>query len=78
MNLIPEWRHAWRLSSLQVAVLATAINAAAGAWSFFDGHIDPVLFASVNMGLSVAVAVARLVTQPKVREITAREQLDGR
>ena len=66
MNLIPEWRKCWRLTSVQFAILTAAINAAAGAWVAFEGHINPVAWASVNMILGVAMAVARVVSQPKV------------
>jgi hypothetical protein len=65
MNLIPEWRKAWRLTSVQLAVLGAALNAAAVGWSVFQGAVDPLVFASVNMVLSVAVAVARVVQQSK-------------
>lgn len=64
--LIPEWRKAWRLTSLQIAILTAVVNAAAGAWIAFDGHISPTLWASVNMILGVAVAIARVIPQPKV------------
>lgn len=64
--LIPEWRKAWRLTSLQIAILTAVVNAAAGAWVAFDGHISPILWASVNMILGVAVAIARVIPQPKV------------
>jgi hypothetical protein len=73
MKLIPEWRHAWRLTSLQLAALVAALNAAATGWVLFDGHINPVLYAAVNMGLGMAVAIARLIPQPKVRDITHKE-----
>lgn len=66
MTLIKQWRKAWRMSSVQLAVLTAMLNAAAGAWTHFDGQVSPVLWASVNMGLGVAVAVARIVQQPKL------------
>jgi hypothetical protein len=68
MNLIPEWRKAWRLTSVQLAVLGAALNAAAVGWSVFQGAVDPLVFASVNMVLSVAVAVARVVQQSKLQK----------
>lgn len=66
MNLIPEWRKSWRLTSVQLAILTAVLNAAAGAWVAFEGHINPVAWASVNMALGVAMAIARVVSQPKV------------
>lgn len=64
MSLIPEWRKAWKLTSVQLAVLGAALNAAAAGWSLFQGAVDPLVFAMVNMGLSIAVAVSRVVKQP--------------
>lgn len=66
MNLIPEWRKSWRLTSVQLAIITAALNAAAGTWVAFEGHINPVAWASVNMVLGVAMAIARVVSQPKV------------
>jgi len=68
MNLIPEWRKAWRLTSVQLAALGAALNAAAVGWSLFQGAVDPLVFASVNMVLSVAVAVSRVVKQPELQK----------
>lgn len=67
MNLIPEWRKAWKLTSVQLAALGAALNAAAVGWSLFQGAVDPLVFASVNMVLSVAVAVSRVVKQPELQ-----------
>jgi len=69
MALIPEWRKAWRLTSVQFAILGAALNAAAVGWSVFQGAVDPFVFAVVNMVLSVAVAVARVVQQSKLTEV---------
>jgi hypothetical protein len=73
MALIPEWRKAWRMTSVQLAALIAAVNAAAGAWALFQGAVNPLLFASVNMALSVAVAIARVIPQSKLREPPANE-----
>lgn len=68
MKLIPEWRKAWRMTSVQLAVTCAALNAAAAGWSLFEGAVNPVVFASVNMVLGIAVAVTRVVQQPKLRD----------
>ncbi|WP_460044139.1 DUF7940 domain-containing protein [Pseudomonas sp. S2_H01] len=56
------------MTSVQLAALIAAVNAAAVAWSVFQGAVNPLVFASVNMALSVAVAVARVVQQSKLHE----------
>lgn len=66
MNLIPEWRKSWRLTSMQFALITAALNAAAVGWVAFDGHISPILWASVNMVLGMAAAISRVIPQPKV------------
>lgn len=66
MNLIPDWRKSWRLTSVQFAILTAALNAAAVGWVAFDGHISPILWASVNMVLGMAAAISRVIPQPKV------------
>lgn len=67
MKLIPEWRKCWKLSSVQIAAAGAVLNAAAAAWSVFQGTVNPLVFACVNMGLSCAVAVARVVQQSKLQ-----------
>ncbi|GLK88307.1 DUF7940 domain-containing protein [Pseudomonas turukhanskensis] len=66
MKLVPIWKRAWKLSSLQLAALIAALNAAAYGWVSFNGYIPPLVWASVNMGLGIAAAVARVVQQPSV------------
>jgi hypothetical protein len=67
MNLIPEWRQAWRMTSVQIAMATAVLNAAAAAWSVFQGAVSPLAFGIVNMALSVAVAVSRVVQQTKLQ-----------
>lgn len=66
MAVISEWRKAWKLTSVQLAVIGAALNAAAVGWSVFQEAVDPLVFASVNMVLSIAVAISRVVKQPSV------------
>ena len=56
------------MTSVQLAVLGVALNAAATGWSSFQGSVDPLVFASVNMILGVAVAVSRVIKQPKLAD----------
>jgi hypothetical protein len=66
MNLIPGWRKSWRLTSMQFALITAVLNAAAVGWVAFDGHISPIVWASVNMALGIAAAISRVIPQPKV------------
>lgn len=66
MSLIPEWRKAWKLTSVQLAAVVAVLNAVAAGWSLFQGAVDPLVFASVNMVLGIAVAVSRVVKQPEL------------
>lgn len=75
MSLIPEWRKCWRLTSVQLAILTAVLNAAAGAWVAFEGHISPVAWASVNAALGIAIAVARNIPQPKVTGMDSKETI---
>lgn len=68
MTLIPEWRKFWRMTSVQLAIAGAVLNAAAAGWSVFQGAVDPLVFAGVNMALSIGVAVARVVQQSKLRD----------
>jgi hypothetical protein len=68
MNLIPEWRKCWRLTSFQMAALIIVLNTVAGGWSFFQGHIDPILWATMNVVLGSLAGIARLIQQPKVTQ----------
>jgi hypothetical protein len=68
MKLIPEWRKAWRMTSVQLAVVGVVLNAAATGWSSFQGSVDPLVYAIVNMVLGIAVAVSRVIKQPKLAD----------
>ncbi|VVN21035.1 hypothetical protein PS662_04368 [Pseudomonas fluorescens] len=68
MTLIPEWRKFWRMTSVQWAIAGVVLNAAAAGWSSFQGSVDPLVYASVNMVLGIAVAVSRVIKQPKLND----------
>jgi hypothetical protein len=68
MTLIPNWRKAWRMASVQVA-------AAAVAWGALDPALQASLLAAVGVPaervpaiLGLALLLARLVDQPRTRE----------
>jgi hypothetical protein len=68
MKLIPEWRRAWRMLSVQIgalAVLWVALPAETQAAILRMAGISETQLTAV---LGVLVIVARLIAQPKVRE----------
>ena len=71
MNHIPKGRKFWRLATVQLSLLGGVINAAAGSWMVFQGAVSPLLFAVVNMILSIAVVIARRVPQPSLASPSA-------
>jgi hypothetical protein len=69
MNLIPNWRRAWRMFSVQAQ--AAAIASIAG-WQALPDDLRAMVPQSVAMGLAIALLVlgivGRLIDQPKTRE----------
>lgn len=67
MKLIPEWKKAWRMVSVQAMTIATALQ---GAWlglpEDMKAGIDPALVNGACLALLVLGIVGRLVKQDKV------------
>ncbi len=65
MKIIPEWRLAWKLASVQVLIALQALPLLVGQLSDYapDGYDRVIFHGSLIIGL-----VARLLYQPKVRE----------
>ena len=67
-ELIPEWRNAWRMLSVQIAALAIA-------WGTVPPDVQALLleFVGIPAGrvpavLGLLLIVGRLVSQPRVKE----------
>ena len=67
MKLIPQWRRAWRMASVQVAGLAVV-------WGTLPPDAQAAVLSLVGVGpervpaiLGVLLIVARVIDQPKVR-----------
>jgi hypothetical protein len=67
-ELIPEWRNAWRMLSVQIAALAVV-------WGSVPADVQALLLEAVGVPvervpavLGLVLIVARLVSQPKVKE----------
>lgn len=69
MNLIPNWRRAWRMFSVQDQ--AAAIAAIAG-WQALPDDLRAMVPQSVAVGMAIALLVlgivGRLIDQPKTRD----------
>lgn len=68
MKLIPNWRRAWRMASVQIATLAVG-------WGLLPPDTQAALLAAIGVPAERVPAVLgaiflllRLVDQPKVRE----------
>ena len=68
MQLIPNWRAAWRMFSVQAQALALAVL---GAWQAMPDELRSAVplwaVITVAMVLLVAGIVGRLVAQPKLQ-----------
>lgn len=67
-KLIPNWRRAWRMASVQVAAVLIA-------WGTLPADVQAVIVGAVGVPaervpaiLGVLMLLARLVDQPAVRE----------
>ncbi len=56
------------MTSVQLAIAGVVLNAAATGWSSFQGYVDPVVYAGVNMVLGIAVAVSRVIKQQNLHQ----------
>lgn len=69
MNLIPNWRRAWRMFSVQSMALAAAIQ---GTWPLLPDDLKATLPTTlvhwVSVGLLLAGIAGRLIDQPKAKE----------
>ena len=63
MKLIDNVSQCHRLWSIRLALLIAALNAGVGGWSLFQGVVNPLLYAGINMALGLGVALARVVAQ---------------
>lgn len=69
LNLIPNWRRAWRMFSVQAQVLSVAVL---GGWQATPDELRAAVPAwavvSIAVALLLAGIVGRLIDQPEVRE----------
>ena len=68
-RLIPHWRKAWRMLSIQAMTLAAALQ---GAWAAMPANliasVPGWVIHAVTITLLVAGILGRLIDQPKVSD----------
>lgn len=64
MELINDWRKAWRMASVRIAVVIIVLNAALAILPSLD--LSPTVYAVLNSALGTLVAIARVVRQPSL------------
>lgn len=65
MKLIERSGSWHRLWSVRLALAGSVLNAGAIGWTVFQGTVNPLIYAAINMALGVGVAVVRVLSQPQ-------------
>lgn len=55
-----QWHTLW---SVRMALAGSVLNAGAIGWTVFQGTVNPLIYAAINMGLGIGVAVVRVLSQ---------------
>lgn len=66
--LVPEWRKAFRMASIQVMVLLAVVNVVPAVWDEVRYFVPTWVWAIGNVVLSVLGMVARLMYQPALHQ----------
>jgi hypothetical protein len=66
MKLIAGARSWHKLWSVRVALAGALVNAGAGCWIVFQGSVNPMVYAVINMAFGLGVAVVRVISQGPV------------
>ncbi len=64
MKLIENVAACHKLWSVRLALAGAVLNAGAIGWTVFQGAVNPLIYAAINMALGVGVAVVRVLSQP--------------
>ncbi|UDF33774.1 UNVERIFIED_ORG: hypothetical protein LHJ69_14250 [Shinella sp. XGS7] len=75
MNVIPQWRRCWRLSSVQAAALLAALSLLqADALPFVQALVPAHVWPWVTAAFGIAIAVLRLIAQPTALQPPAQAE----
>lgn len=66
MTLIPEWKTAHKLWTVQLAVFWMLVSAGFAALPAFMNYVSPINYALLCVGFSATLLIARLTDQPGV------------
>lgn len=62
-HLDPEWRHAHKMLSVQMALVQAVLNGVYSGVYVIQEYVTPLEFIGINVGLSIALLACRLVNQ---------------
>lgn len=68
MSLIKQWREAWKLTSVQTAVILGLANAAFFLLPELPDFVTLPIYAAISAIGNVAIIILRLVAQPKIHQ----------
>lgn len=68
MTLIKEWREAWKLTSVQTAIVLGVANALFALLPALSDAVSLPAYAAISALGNVAIIVLRLVAQPKLSQ----------
>lgn len=68
MKLIEKWREAWKLTSVQTAVILGLANAAFALLPALSDFVTLPIYAAISAIGNVAIIILRLVAQPKLHK----------
>jgi hypothetical protein len=71
VQLIEDWRKAWKMASVRIAVVIIILNAALALLPQLG--LSPTAYAILNSALGTLVAIARVVRQPGLHTDTTTE-----
>lgn len=64
MKIVENWRSAWKFISVQIAVIAAAVQGAVLAFPAVKDYLSDTAVHAVGLLLLVSIVVGRLVQQP--------------
>jgi len=68
MNLIKEWRSAWKFSSIQTAVILGIANTLFALMPALSEIFTVPVYAAISAIGNIAIIVLRLIAQPSIEE----------